>query len=201
MYTLRMGVSIWIVGSLLAGCPPESMDDDATPSGDDDSTGDDDATADDDDSTGWDGVYRVVRVCGAVGGDPGDPGPDMDAALLRRDTGEVGYASQVFASNVPQQGNGHPTPQEAIGAEDGAYVSIGGIGSWLDLSFGEDIEQGDLIVFFEVTDVSGDDETYLVLVSYDGTPGSWIKAETVTGAYSAGVGPPDLYLEGCDGRS
>ncbi len=189
-------VGIASVGLALAGCPPDTLDDDVTV-GDDDSAGDDDTG--DDDTYEWPGTYQIVRVCGSAGGDAGDPGPDMDAVLLRRDTGEVGYATQVVASQVPESGNDHPSPDAALGTEDDSYVSVGPEGSWLDLSFDVEIEVGDLIVFFEVTDGSGEDETYLILVSADGVPGHWVKAETVTGAFSAGVGEPSYFMEGCEG--
>jgi hypothetical protein len=188
----------WIVaiGLALAGCPADDDDD----SGDDDtSVADDDSTGDDDTGYEWPGVYTLVRVCGAAGGAPSDPGPDIDAVLLRRDTGVVGYATEVHASEVPQTDNDHPTVDAALGKEDEVYVAVGPVGSWVDLSFGLDIEVGDLIVLFEVTDGSGEDETYLVLVSHDGVPGHWVKAETVTGAFSAGVGPPSYFMDGCEG--
>ncbi len=188
------------LGLALAGCPGGDDDDSGSVGGDDDSAADDDTTAGDDDTgLDWPGLYTVVRVCGADGGDTGDPGPDIDAVLLRRDTGVVGYASEVVASQVPQADNDHPAPDAALGEEDGAYVAVGPEGSWIDLSFGVDIEVGDLIVLFEVTDGSGEDETYLVLVSHDGAPGHWVKAETVTGAFSAGVGSPSYFMEGCEG--
>lgn len=198
-----MRIEVWIawaacLGLALGGCPQDAPDDDV--SADDDSAGDDDTSSGDDDTgLDWPGIYTLVRICGSQGGDTGDPGPDIDAVLLRRDTGEVGYATAVVASQVPQSDNDHPAPDAALGEEDAAYVSVGPVGSWVDLSFGLDIEVGDLIVLFEVTDGSGDDETYLVLVSHDGAPGHWVKAETVTGAFSAGVGSPSYFMEGCEG--
>ncbi len=189
----------WILaaGLVVAGCPGSSDDDDD--SGDDDTTpADDDTSGDDDTGVDWPGTYTLVRICGSAGGDPADPGPDMDAVLLRRDTGVVGYATEVHASEVPQTGNDHPDTGAALDAEDGSYVSVGPVGSWIDLSFGLDIEVGDLVVLFEETDGSGEDETYLVMVSHDGVPGHWVKAETVTGAFSAGVGAPGTFREGCE---
>jgi len=201
-----MRLHVLVVLSLglgLAACS-EGEDDDTAQPDDDTTAGDDDTTAADDDTSTWEGEYQVVRICGSDGGDPGSPGPDIDAVLIRRDTQELGYADVVEASQVPATGNDHTDPQAALGIEDGLFVSVGGAGSYLDLTFdlGEfdpSILPGDLVSVFELDDGSGDMERYDVLVSYDGSPGTWVLAETATGAMAVGVRPPEYFLEGCGG--
>jgi len=195
-------VAILILGFALAACPADESDDDTV--GDDDSAaGDDDTTAGDDDTElTWEGEYQVVRICGSDGGDPGSPGPDIDAVLIRRDTDELGYADVVTASQVPSAGNANPDPQAALGVEDDVFVSVGPEGAYLDLTFdfGEydtPILPGDLVSVFEVDDGSGQAEQYDVLVSYDGSPDTWVITETATGAMAVGVHAPEYFLEGC----
>jgi len=190
------------LGLLLTACPSSETDDDTTV--DDDSAADDDTAGDDDTGYQWEGEYQVVRICGCDGGDPGNPGPDIDAVLIRRDTDGLGYASMVTASLVPSDGNGHPDPEDALGTEDGEYVSVGGEGSYLDLRFSfEEVQDvilpSDLISLFELDDGSGLMETYQVLVSYDGSPGTWVNTETAVGAIAVGVHEPSYFMEGCGG--
>ncbi len=198
------------LGLLMAACGPDGSDDDSG-AGDDDTTaaGDDDTTAaDDDDSLAWEGEYQIVRICGAPGGDPGNPGPDVDAIEVRRDTTSIGFADLVTASNVPSTGNGHPDPEQSVGAPDGEYVSVGGTGSYLDLTLALEVEQGDLddklipgdlVSIHELDDGSGEMESYPVLVSYDGAPGTWVLTEIATGAWAVAISAPSSYREGCEG--
>lgn len=182
-----------------AGCPPEDLDDDTVSGDDDDDIGDDDDG--DDDTASWSGNYEVVRICGSDGGDPGDPGPDIDAIDLRRDASVVGSATAIVANAVATSGNGHPDANAALGGQDAVYVSIGPPGSYLDLTFGSGgvMEEGDVITLWEITDGSGQDEIYKVLVSEDGTPGKWVDTETAVGAYVVGIHAPAYYMEGCEG--
>jgi hypothetical protein len=197
---------VTLVGWALVGCPTERADDDDTAVGGDDTTAstDDDTTGEqpDDDTSDWPGSYRIVRICGSAGGDPASPGPDIDAVQVRRDTSPVGYASLVTGAQVPTTGNDHPDTEAALGEEDGAYVSVGGEGSFLDLTFdlgefGDELIPGDLISLFELDDGSGELEHYEVLVSDDGSPDSWVVTETAIGAIAVGVHPPEVYLQGC----
>jgi len=185
------------LGLIAAGCPPESEDDDDT--GDDDTSADDDTG--DDDTGEWPGTFEIVRVCGSSGGDPGDPGPDIDSLELRRDASLIGSATTVVADNVATSGNAHADAGAAVGAQDGNYVSIGPVGHYLDLTFGSEgeMEPGDVITLWEVTDGSGEDETYRVLVSASGAPGTWVNTETAVGAYAVVVHGPSYFMEGCEG--
>ena len=188
------------LGFAVAACP---ADDSNGPADDDSALGDDDTgSGDDDTGLDWDGEYQVVRVCGSENGDPGSPGPDIDSLLIRRDTQELGYGDMVTASQVPSTGNATPDPQAALGPEDGLFVSVGGAGSYLDITFDypdldTSILPGDLVAVFEEDDGSGQAEQYDVLVSLDGSPGTWVITETATGAMAVGVHPPTAFLEGC----
>ena len=199
----RSIVPVLFLGFAMTACPGDESDDDTGLTDDDSAVGDDDTTAGDDDTgLAWEGEYQVVRICGCDGGDPGSPGPDIDAALIRRDTAELGYAAMVTASQVPTSGNDHSDTQAAIGPEDEQFVSVGGVGSYLDLTFDFDaietsILVGDLVSLFEVDDGSGQAEQYAVLVSHDGSPGTWVITEIATGAMAVGVHPPLAFLEGC----
>ena len=200
-----------LLALLVSACGSGGSDDDTTGSaGDDDSSsaGDDD-TAPDDDDTGlsWEGEYQIVRICGSAGGDPGNPGPDVDAIEVRRDTMSIGFASMVTASAVPTAGNGHPDPDQGLGEPDGEYVSVGGVGSYLDLTLDlavakgdldDTLIAGDLVSIHELDDGSGEAESYKVLVSYDGAPGTWVLAEIATGAWAVVIHAPTSYLEGCE---
>ena len=200
------------LGLLIGACGPAGSDDDSSVGDDDTTAGDDDddntAGDDDDDSLAWEGEYQIVRICGASGGDPSNPGPDVDAIEVRRDTTSIGFADLVTASNVPTAGNGHPDPQQSVGEPDGEYVSVGGEGSYLDLTVALEVEKGDLddtlipgdlVSIHELDDGSGEMESYKVLVSYDGAPGTWVLTETATGAWAVAIHAPTSYLEGCEG--
>ena len=199
---LAIALGLW-----LGACGPDGDDDSVA--GDDDTTaGDDDDTtaADDDDDLTWEGEFQIVRICGCDGGAPGNPGPDVDAIEVRRDTTSIGFADLVTASNVPSAGNGHPDPEQSVGEPDGEYVSVGGAGSFLDLTLalaveGGDLDDtlipGDLVSIHELDDGSGEMEMYEVLVSYDGAPGTWVLAEVATGAWAVAIHAPSSYLEGC----
>jgi hypothetical protein len=206
---LVMRTVLAIALGLLFGSCGSGGDDDSI-AGDDDSAAnaDDDTSSADDDDLTWEGEYQIVRICGCDGGDPGNPGPDVDAIEVRRDTTSIGFADLVTASNVPAAGNGHPDPEQSVGEPDGEFVSVGGLGSHLDLTLalaveGGDLDDtlipGDLVSIHELDDGSGEMESYRVLVSYDGAPGTWVLAEVATGAWAVAIHEPYSYLEGCEG--
>jgi hypothetical protein len=141
----------------------------------------DSARGEDPDTCRWDCGFRYAILADLSGGSGGGtPGADVDAVQLRKSRAEY-WVETVVHAEIGGAQNQWADPSLLIGPSDSEcqtqnFVSLGGKGSFVVLSFGSDVllEVGDVLEVFELSarmcDNSSLDDPWELLVSNSPDP-------------------------------